>query len=94
MPLMNFKFYRDAPAEAGVGSGDVGYFSKVQDWRLQTATQNNATPYIFAYWNFKDGPSWSKSLLQSAESGRTASLRRFTMPTARKRSRRKRHIRV
>ena len=56
MPLMNFKFYRDALARAGVGPSDVGYFSKLQDWRFQTATPNNTTPYIITYWNFKDGP--------------------------------------
>jgi hypothetical protein len=56
MPLMNFKFYRDALADAGVGPNDVGYFSKLQDWRFQTATPNNTTPYILTYWNFKDGP--------------------------------------
>ena len=56
MPLMNFKFWRDALADAGVGPNDVGYFSKVQDWRFQTATPNNTTPYICIYWNFKDGP--------------------------------------
>lgn len=32
MPLMNFKFYRDALAEVGVGPNDVGYFSQLQDW--------------------------------------------------------------
>ncbi len=56
MPLMNFKFYRDALADAGVGPNDVGYFSQLQDWRFQTATPNNTTPYILTYWNFKDGP--------------------------------------
>ena len=56
MPLMNFKFYRDALADAGVGPGDVGYFSKLQDWKFQTATPNNTTPYILTSWNFKDGP--------------------------------------
>ena len=56
MPLMNFKFYRDALAEAGVGPNDVGYFSKLQDWKFQTATPNNTTPYILTYWNIKDGP--------------------------------------
>jgi hypothetical protein len=56
MPLMNFKFYRDALANAGVGPGDVGYFSKLQDWKFQTATPNNTTPYILTSWNFKDGP--------------------------------------
>lgn len=56
MPLMNFKFYRDALANAGVAPGDVGYFSKLQDWKFQTATPNNTTPYILTSWNFKDGP--------------------------------------
>ncbi len=56
MPLMNFKFYRDALADVGVGPSDVGYFSKLQDWKFQTATPNNTTPYILTYWNFKDGP--------------------------------------
>jgi hypothetical protein len=56
MPLMNFKFYRDALADAGVGPSDIGYFSQLQDWRFQTATPNNTTPYILTYWNFKDGP--------------------------------------
>jgi len=56
MPLMNFKFYRDALAGVGVGPNDVGYYSKLQDWRFQTATPNNTTPYILTYWNFKDGP--------------------------------------
>ena len=46
MPLMNFKFYRDALADAGVGANDVGYFSKLQDWKFQTATPNNTTPYL------------------------------------------------
>lgn len=56
MPLMNFKFYRDALANAGVGANDVGYFSQLQDWRFQTATPNNTTPYIMTYWSIEDGP--------------------------------------
>jgi hypothetical protein len=56
MPLMNFKFYRDALADAGVGPNDVGYFSQLQDWRFQTATPNNTTPYIMNYWTIEDGP--------------------------------------
>jgi hypothetical protein len=45
MPLMNFKFYRDALVNASVGLNDVGYFSKIQDWKFQTATPNNMTLY-------------------------------------------------
>jgi hypothetical protein len=56
MPLMNFKFYRDALAGAGVGPNDIGYFSKLQNWKFQTATPNNTTPYIMTYWNLNDGP--------------------------------------
>ena len=56
MPLMNFKFFRDAHVDAGVGPNDVGYFSKIQDWKFQTATPNNTTPYVLAHWTVKDGP--------------------------------------
>ncbi len=56
MPIMNFKFYRDALIEAGVGPNDIGYFSQLQDWRFQTATPNNTTPYIMTHWTVKDGP--------------------------------------
>ncbi len=56
MPLTNFKGYRDALANAGVGPGDVGYYSELQDWRLQLATPNNTTPYILSYWNLENGP--------------------------------------
>jgi hypothetical protein len=56
MPLMNFKKFRDALAEVGVGPNDIGYFSKVQDWKFQTATPNNTTPYINFYWNLEQGP--------------------------------------
>jgi hypothetical protein len=56
MPMMNFKKFRDALADAGVGPNDIGYFSEVQDWKFQTATPNNTTPYINFYWNLEEGP--------------------------------------
>ncbi len=56
MPYMCFKFWRDALMDQGVGPNDVAYNSKVQDWRFQTATPNNTTPYIHAYWNLDKGP--------------------------------------
>jgi len=56
MPIMNFKFYRDALADAGVGPNDIGYFTKLQNWKFQTATPNNTTPYIMTYWNMEEGP--------------------------------------
>ena len=56
MPLMNFKFYRDALIDVKVKANDIGYYSKIQDWKFQAATPNNTTPYILAHWTVKDGP--------------------------------------
>ena len=57
MPMVNFQAMRDGlKQDAGVGFNDVAYNSKVQTWRLKTTTNNNTTPYIFIFWNVKDGP--------------------------------------
>ena len=56
MPRMSYKFYRDALVDAGVGPNDVGYFSKIQNWKMQLATPNNTPPYVLCHWNIKDGP--------------------------------------
>jgi hypothetical protein len=57
MPIVNFQAMRDGmKKDAGVGYNDVAYNSKVQTWRLRTTTNNNTTPYIFIFWNVKDGP--------------------------------------
>jgi hypothetical protein len=56
MPLLNFKGFRDAHAAAGVGPNDVTYHSQIQNWKFQTATPNNTTPYVNFYWNVSDGP--------------------------------------
>ncbi len=57
MPIVNFQAMRDGlKKDAGVGNNDVAYNSKVQTWRLRMTTNNNTTPYIFAFWNVKDGP--------------------------------------
>jgi len=57
MPLVNFQAMRDGlKKDAGVGFNDVAYHSKIQNWKLQTTTNNNTTPYIFIFWNVKDGP--------------------------------------
>jgi hypothetical protein len=57
MPIVNFQAMRDGlKKDAGVGFNDVAYNSKVQTWRLKTTTNNNTTPYIFIFWNVKDGP--------------------------------------
>jgi len=56
MPLLNFKGFRDGHAAAGVGPNDVAYFSQIQNWKFQTATPNNTTPYVNFYWNIADGP--------------------------------------
>src|SRR6056300_717238 len=56
MPLLNFKGFRDGHTAAGVGPNDVAYFSQIQNWKFQTATPNNTTPYVNFYWNIADGP--------------------------------------
>jgi len=57
MPLMNFLAMRDGIKEdGGAGFNVVAYNSKVQNWRLQVTTANNTTPYVFIFWNVKDGP--------------------------------------
>ena len=56
MPLLNFKGCRDGHRALGVGYNDIAYHSKIQDWKFQTATPNNTTPYVNFFWNIKDGP--------------------------------------
>lgn len=56
MPLLSFKEFRDGHAAAGVGPNDMAYYSQIQNWKFQTATPNNTTPYVNFYWNIADGP--------------------------------------
>ena len=56
MPLLNFKQWRDGHIALGVDYNDIAYNSKIQDWKYQTATPNNTTPYIDFFWSLKDGP--------------------------------------
>jgi hypothetical protein len=56
MPLLNFKQFREGHKALGVGYNDIAYHTKVQDWKFQTATPNNTTPYVNFFWNIKDGP--------------------------------------
>lgn len=56
MPLLNFKKFRDGHRAIGVGFNDIAYHSKVQNWKMQTATPNDTTPYVNFFWNVKDGP--------------------------------------
>jgi hypothetical protein len=56
MPLLNFKQFRDGHKALGVKQNDIAYHTKIQDWKFQTATPNNTTPYVNFFWNIKDGP--------------------------------------
>lgn len=56
MPLLNFKQFRDGHRALGVKQNDIAYHTKIQDWKFQTATPNNTTPYVNFFWNIKDGP--------------------------------------
>jgi len=55
-PLMNYKAMRDAFFANGANYNDVTYYSKLQNWKWQIATPNSTTPYVFTFWNLKDGP--------------------------------------
>ncbi len=56
MPLLNFKQLRDGHKAIGVKQNDIAYHTKIQDWKFQTATPNNTTPYVNFFWNIEDGP--------------------------------------
>jgi hypothetical protein len=56
MPMLNFKQFRDGHKALGVKQNDIAYHTKIQDWKFQTATPNNTTPYVNFFWNIKDGP--------------------------------------
>lgn len=56
MPMLNFKQFRDGHRALGVKQNDIAYHTKIQDWKFQTATPNNTTPYVNFFWNIKDGP--------------------------------------
>ena len=56
MPLLNYQKYREGHFDLGADFNDVTYNSKVQDWKYQTATPNNTTPYVDFFWNIEDGP--------------------------------------
>ena len=54
MPLINFQAMRDGlRKDAGVKTNNVAFHSQVQNWKLQTTTNNNTTPYVFIFWNVK-----------------------------------------
>ena len=56
MPMLNFKQFRDGHRDIGVEYNDIAYHTKVQDWKFQTATPNNTTPYVNFFWNIQHGP--------------------------------------
>ncbi|OPX37483.1 MAG: hypothetical protein B1H11_05830 [Desulfobacteraceae bacterium 4484_190.1] len=56
MPLMNYKQIRKGQRALGVNYNDIAFHSKMQDWKFQTATPNNTTPYVDFFWTVKDGP--------------------------------------
>ena len=56
MPILNYKQIREGQRALGVNYNDIAYHSKMQDWKFQTATPNNTTPYVDFFWNIEDGP--------------------------------------
>ena len=57
VPFVQFKIVRDSVVDGqDVGFNGVGYYSKMQTWKMQMATPNDTTPYLVAFWNVKEGP--------------------------------------
>jgi hypothetical protein len=57
MPLVSFEAMRRAfHQDAGTKYGDVCYFSKPADWKLQITTPNASSLYVFLFYNLKNGP--------------------------------------
>ncbi len=56
MPILNYKQIRKGQRALGVNYNDIAYHTKMQDWKFQTATPNNTTPYVDFFWNIEDGP--------------------------------------
>jgi len=56
MPMLNFKQFRDGHRDIGVDYNEIAYHTKIQNWKFQTATPNNTTPYVNFFWNIEDGP--------------------------------------
>jgi len=57
MPMLNFKQFREGHEALGVEYNVIAYNSKVQDWKFQTATPNDTTPYINFFWTVAEGPA-------------------------------------
>ena len=56
MPILNATQFREGHKDCGVEYNDVAYNSKVQNWKFQTQTPNDTTPYVNFFWNVEDGP--------------------------------------
>ena len=56
-PIVSFSAMREAfLRDAEAKYGDLVYFSRFADWRLQFTTPNASTRYVFAFFNLKNGP--------------------------------------
>jgi hypothetical protein len=56
MPIVSVAAMRRAFFDAGAEYGDVVYWSKPADWRMQITTPNNSTYYLNVTTNLADGP--------------------------------------
>jgi len=56
MPIVSVDAMRQAFLKTGATYGDILYLSKPADWRLQIATPNSSSLYVYFNYNLKDGP--------------------------------------
>jgi hypothetical protein len=57
MPLVNYMAMREGlQRDAGVEIHDVAYMSKPATAELGVTTPNDTTPYMFVFWNLRNGP--------------------------------------
>ncbi len=57
MPIVSVDAMREAVfRDAKANYNDVVFYSQPADWKLQMATPNNSTRYIFSYFNAKEEP--------------------------------------
>jgi hypothetical protein len=56
MPIVSVDAMRKGFFGAGAKYGDIAYFSKPADWKLQLTTPNSSSLYVYFNFNLKDGP--------------------------------------
>ncbi|WNC74171.1 DUF1214 domain-containing protein [Thalassotalea psychrophila] len=71
MNMMNIEAMRSGLFALDNANYNTVFFnSQIQDWKLQTTTTNNTTPYVMAFWNVEESPV----VVEVPKSGGTVNL--------------------